>query len=417
MTAMEIYREDRQNRKKPEERLPRQEYFALLRDTLHDELMRQGRSEFLDEMLAECSGGRALPMLEFAALRECYEMIVENQPMQDASEFVPHIYRTQTERFAWRELGQSAYRVDNPEFPQLLTRLRTVSQQLVSVRDETLAPEVNRAAQREIEGLMTLNRTLESDNTRLRQEREELKARIAALEEGFISDQLRQRLENRRRQAEHDLEEELCKRRQEAEDRLRRQIGDAAETQHRARLDADRAAEESAARRTAEYASLQEGMRARVEALQAQLESQFSAWQGQLYAADHRFLAGSCASLMATAHRETARLMAAIQRRDDAETLMAEAAQWQAALDTQLRQLEQALCQLGMRIFWPEEGETFDSRLHSPASARAEDAQGQAVIDHVETPGVMLAKDAAQPGETLVRAVVRIRPTSAAEGL
>lgn len=414
MTAMEIYREDRQNRKNPGARLPRQEYFTLLRDTLHDELMRGGRSDFLDEMLAEASGGRALPMLEFAALRECYEMIVENQPMQDATEFVPHIYRTATERFAWRELGQSAYRVDNPEFPQLLARLKTVSQQLVSVRDQTLVPDVNQAAQREIEGLMTLNRTLENNNTELRREREELRARIAALENGYISEQLRQRLETRRRQAESELEQVLLARREEAERQLQRELAEAAEMQHRARLDAEREADDMAAQRAAAYAALREEMQAQWKTMQARLDSQLEGWQAQLYAADHRFLAGSCAALIAAVHRETARVLALAQQQGAETSLMAEMAAMQAALDTQLRQLEQAMQQMGMRVFWPEKGGDFDIRLHSPASAHAEDAQDQMVIDRVETPGVMLMKDAAQPGEALVRAVVHTRRRSEA---
>lgn len=409
MTAMEIYREDRQHRKTPEKRLPRQEYFTLLRDTLHDELMRDGRSEFLEEMLAEASGGRALPMLEFAALRECYEMIVENQPMQDSREFVPHIYRTATERFAWRELGQSAYRVDNPEFPQLLTRLKAVSQQLVSVRDQTLVPDVNRAAQREIEGLMTLNRTLESDNQRLRQEREELRQRIAALENGYISEQLRQRLEVALRQAESDMEQELRQRREEAEHRMQQELADAAEKQHRARLDADRDADAKAAQRAAEYARLREGMQAELAAMQSRLDSQLTGWQTRLQAADHRFLAGSCASLIAAVHRETARVLALAEHGGAGDALTAELANMQSALDTQLRQLEQALQQMGLRVFWPEKGDGFDSRLHSPASAHAADTQEQLVIERVETPGVMMMMDAAQPGETLVRAVVQTR--------
>lgn len=409
MTAMELYREDRQNRKKPEARLPRQEYFVRLRDTLHDELMRQGRSEFLDEMLAECSDGKALPMLEFAALRECYEMIVEGHPMQDASEFVPHIYRTATERFAWRELGQSAYRVDTPEFPQLLTRLKTVSQQLVSVRDHTLKPDIDRAAQREIDSLIVLNRKLESDNARLRKEREELKAHIAALENGYISEQLRKRMEYRYCQAEDELDQELLQRRQEAEESLRREIGSAADAQHRLRMEADRASAAQAAQRTAEYAELREGLRAQVEALQGQLAQQLNTWQAQLYEADHRFLAQSCAALMAAVHRETAGALAAAKHQGADEALLAELAGLQSTLDTHLLQLEQALLQLGMRLFWPEVGEAFDSCLHSPACALAEGEAARAVVDRVETPGVMLIKDAAQPSTTLVRAVVHTR--------
>lgn len=408
MTAMEIYREDRLNRRNPEARLPRQEYFSLLRDTLHNELMRDGRSDFLDEMLAECSGGKALPMLEFAALRECYEMIVENQPMQDAREFVPHIYRTETERFAWRELGQSAYRVDNPEFPQLLARLRSVSHQLVAMRDDTLTPDANRAAQREIEGLMTLNRTLESDNAQLRREREELRAKIAALENGYVSQQLQQRLEVQRRQAESDIAQEMAQRREEAEARLRREIDDAAARQHRESAAVMRTAQEQSAARAASYQQLQDAMHAQLATMQEQLDSQLTSWQTRLYGADHRFLARSCASLMAAVHRETAHLLAEMHHRGAEDALLTATADLQAVLDTHLAQLEQALGQMDMHLFWPEEGEAFDSLRHSPVSACREEEAARAVIDRVEAPGVTLGSGP-QTGETLVRAVVHIR--------
>lgn len=403
MTAMEVYRADQEKRKTPQDRLPRQEYFSLLRDTLHDELMREGRSAFLDAMLTECESGKALPMIEFAALRECYEMIVEGRPLTDASEFVPHIYRTDTERFAWRDLRPGgAYRVDNPEFPQLLSRLRTVSRQMVSMRDQTIAPDVNRAAQREIDGMMTLLRTMESDNAQLRQERDELRARLAQLEEGYISDQLSKRLEQRRRQAEKELTEEIACRREEAEASLMREISDAAQRQHQERLRADREDEEQTAHRMQAYRELQTDLQAQLRVMREQLDQQLGAWKGRLHGADHRFLAGSCAALIAAIRRETERLLGVAQGQG---VLTGEIAQAQAALDTQVRQLERALAQLGLKLFWPERGEGFDSRLHSPLRAHRQEEYERAVVLRTEVPGVLCGDG--EQNEVLVRAVVQ----------
>lgn len=406
MTAMELYREDRRSRKETGARMPRQEYFALLRDALHDELMREGQSEFLDAMLAEADAGKALPMLEFAALRECYEMIVENRPMQDASEFVPHIYRSEEERFRWRDLGHGAsYRVDNPEFAQLLLRLRNVSLQLTAVRDETVRPDITRAARKEIDSLLTLNRALEEDNAALRAQREELRARIAALEEGCITSQIEQRLSLRRRQAEEALEQELAQRRIEAEGALQEALGYAAREQLQAADDAQRAGDD----RAEAYARLQEDMRAELTAMQQRLEEQLTGWQGRLYSADHHFLARSYTALEAAVKQETSRVIAQAQM-DGADTaLLASLSGLYTTLESHIRQLEQALALLGMRVFRPQAGEAFDPAKHSLASAGMNDAPlAMAVIDRAETPGVMWA-DGAQAGQTLVRAVVHVR--------
>ena len=103
MTALELYREDLQTRRDPKQRTPRQEYFILLRDTLHEELAVEGRSDFLEEMISEGSG-KALPVLEFAALRECFAAIVDGRRMKDATEQVPHILRGENQPLTWAEL-------------------------------------------------------------------------------------------------------------------------------------------------------------------------------------------------------------------------------------------------------------------------------------------------------------------------
>lgn len=404
MTAMELYREDRKNRKKPEARMPRQEYFSLLRDTLHDELMREGRSDFLDEMLAECAGGRALPMLEFAALRECYGMIVEKQPLQDASEYVPHIYRSESERFAWRDLTQNAYRVDNPEFHADLCRLRAVCQQLVRVRDDTFTPDPDSAVQQELFSAMTLNRALERDNAALREERDKLRARLAEMESGYIDEHLKMRLDVRVRQEEARLAQELQARREAEEAAMLRRLADAAQ----ARMDDERIAGEQALRRADEYAQLHEKLARQAEEMREQLDRQLRGLQGELFAADHRFLAKSYAELSAAAEAGLSRVLAAAQHQGADEALNGELAALQAALSGHMKQMEQALMQLGLRVFRPRAGEAFDPAVHSPVSAGAQDALPEmSVVERMETPGVMLNRRAGQPGEVLLRAVVR----------
>jgi len=407
MTALEIYREDRQNRRNPQARRPRQEYFLLLRDALHEELAEEGRSEFLEEMIAEC-GGKALPVLEFAALRECFAAIVDGRSMKDASEFVPHILRGEDQPLRWSDLEKGAsFRVDDPLMPDMLLWLRNVSWQLVSARDQTPATGAERVVSREIAGLRAVNRALETDNNELRAEQERLRARIRELEEGVISQQLQHKIDNRRRQAEEDAAQEMARIRRDEERKLRETLARAALEEQRAREAAAREAAAQVEQRAADYAALRDEMQ---QALAAQLER----LQQGMHGADHRFLARSYAALSGMLRREMPLLTGSAQIHGADETLLGMLAGFDAALGTQLNQLEQALLQLGLQVFCPAEGEAYDGALHSPGSARAgETAEGQ-VIAAVETPGVMLVKADGRK-ETLVRAVVHTRPAENAQ--
>lgn len=403
MTAMELFREDRKNRKEPEKLLPRQEYFALLRDTLHGELTRDGRSELLDEMLAAAEAGKALPMLEFAALKECSEMIVEGREMLDASGYVPHIRLGGGERLPWSALkpGES-FRVENPEAPSVLKRLRNMCRQMVSLRDQTLGPEINRAAQREIDGLMTLYKALERDNVALRQEREELKERIAALESGYVSDQVQRRIAMKMREAEQALEEDMARRRREGEEAIRRAWMEAAQ---RCTLPRD---EESLDDRAAQYVRLKSDMRREMAQLQAEMDERLGRWQQDQKAEDYRFLARSFAGLCGAAESECARLMAGMYSAGPEMT--AQAAHLAAVLDGRIRQMEQAMGQLGLRLIRPEAGEPFDPAIHTLARTGMDDVPvEEAVIDRTETPGVKMTEDEAGSGTVLVQAVVHLK--------
>lgn len=403
MTAMELFREDRKNRKEPEKQLPRQEYFALLRDTLHGELTRDGRSELLDEMLSAAEAGKALPMLEFAALKECSEMIVEGREMLDASGYVPHIRLGGGERLPWSALkpGES-FRVENPEAPAILKRLRNMSRQMVALRDQTLGPEINRAAQREIDGLMTLNKALERDNMALRQEREELKERIAALESGYVSDQVQRHVALLQREAEKELEADMARRRREGEEAIRQALAQAAMNQPD---DRDEAALD---RRAAEYARLKNDMRREMAQLQAEMDERLGRWQQAQRAEDCRFLARSFAGLYAAVETECAQLTALGHAMSPEMT--ARAAQLQTALNGRIRQMEQAMGQLGLRLIRPEAGEPFDPAIHTLARTGMDDVPPEdAVIDRTETPGVKMMDDENGPGTVLVQAVVHLK--------
>ena len=397
MTALEIYREDQQNRRDPKKRTPRQEYFILLRDTLHEELAVEGRSDFLEEMIAECSG-KALPVLEFAALRECFAAIVDGRRMKDATEQVPHILRGENQPLTWAELENGpAFRVDDPQMPEMLQRLRRVSYQLVSARDQTPAVETERAISREIAGLRAVNHALDKDNAALRQEREEMRERIRELEEGVISRQLQNKADARRYQLEDELTREMADKRARLEREMHEALALAAQAEQEARDAARREAEQESARRASSYEGCREELR---EFITRQLEE-------RLGGADHRFLAQSYAGLRGTVSRELPAILGDAQLHGADETLLAALAAFSAALNGQMNRVEQALLQLGLQVYTPQAGEVFDDALHSPVSA-APAGSGEREIAAVQSPGVRRIRADGQ-GETLVRALVHTR--------
>ena len=71
--------------------------------------------------------------------------------------------------------------------------------------------------------------------------------------------------------------------------------------------------------------------------------------------------------------------------------------------------MEQALLQLGLQLYTPQVGESFDSALHSPVNATGPEGQGaEREIAAVQSPGVRRIRADGQ-GETLVRALVHTR--------
>lgn len=406
MTALELYREDCATRRDADRRMPRQEYFILLRDTLHQELAVEGRSEFLEAMIAECTG-KALPALEFSVLRECFASIVDGHRMRDASQHVPHILRSVNTPLTWAEMEKHpGFRVDDGQMPEMLLRLRNVSWQLVSARDQTPAVMAERAVSREIAGLRAVNHALETDNRALRTERDELLERVRLLEEGIITRQLQNKVEARRFQLEDDLAAEMARKRQQAEREMHAALAQAAQQEQQAREAARREAADEDVRRAAAYSRL-------TQELQDALMQQFEACRRGLTDADHHFLAQAYAGLAGIVSRETPALVGAAQAHGADAQLLEQLASFSAQLNGQMHRMEQALLQLGLQIDMPQTGGGFDEARHSPANASGGDAPAQEQeIASVETPGVR-SVDADGQQTTLVRAVVNTRRRTA----
>lgn len=408
MTALELYQEDQRQRSEPYKRRSRMEYFMQLRDTLCGELSGEGRSDFLDEMIAGCSGGKALQALEFAALRECFAFIVDGRPMKDVSVHVPHLLRGD-QPLTWMDMENGkAFRVNDPEMPEMLLRLRNVSWQLVSARDQTPAVEAERAVSMEIAALRAINHALEENNRNLREENDKLTSRVTELEEGFVSRQLQNKLDARRYQMEAELTREMEEKRRVAEEDIRQLFARAAADEQRAREDARREAAEADARRASGYDALQ-------TALQAALAQQLADAALSLRGADLRFLAQCYATLSGVTAREMQALLDQAPAHGADEALLRRLTGMSGTLHAQLDRMEQALLQLGLQVYQPRVGEAFDSALHSPANAGAGDApESEREIAAVETPGLRLIHADGQ-GEALVRAVVHTRRRADAE--
>ena len=405
MTALEIWQEDRASRRDPESRRSRQEYFILLRDALHEELAKDGRSDFLEEMIV--NGGKGLPALEFAALRECFAAIVDGRRMKDASRYVPHILRAENTPLTWEDMEKGpAFRVDDPKMPEMLIRLRNVSYQLVSARDQTPAVEAQRAVTRELEGLRAVNHALQEDNRGLRADRDALRERIAQLEEGVITQQLQYKVDARRHQLEAALQQEMDEKRAAAEREMHAALAAAALQEQQAREAARREAAEADARRAAAYETL------RTE-LHTAFAKQLETLKTGLQAEDFRFLAQSYAALAGTVGRDLPSVLGEAPAHGADAHLLERLAGLSGAVHAGMNRLEQAMLQLGLTVVHPEEGDAFDSALHSPASAAAGDApESERLIGAVESPAVRFVH-ADGTMQTLVRAVVHTRSRTA----
>lgn len=405
MKALEIYQQDL-NREEGAE-LSRQQYYIALRDALHQELMEQGYSDLLEQLLLLQRGGELehIYVLDYAALMECYHMIIWGRDMQDATTYVPNI-QLRGGKVLWSVMEQqeSMHMRVTADMVEKIKLLRAVSRQIVDARNGTVLPQASNAAQREIGQVHTLNKILDERCKTLEVERDQLKMDLQLLEEGVITEKVRYAIEARRLQEEEELRQQFQTQREAAKNAFREQFAhDQAEEQ--ARLEAEeRQLAEVRAQAAGDYANVRQGMAADLRQLAALLEAKVNAWDRSLDRKECLMLAQSYVSLWDLLTTTVARLIL------DAQCAEADAALLTglAALDTQLRdrirQLEQAMVRLGLTILRPAEDDAFNGAYHLPVGTSA-GAVGDTLVRRCARPGVMV--QGAQ--EALLKAEVELK--------
>ena len=406
MQALEIYQQDITDRAEGNP-LPRQQYYTALRDALYRELMQQGYCDLLEQLLLDIRSGlmEKIYVVDYAALMECHSMIVLGRDMRDATEYVPHLH-LRGEKASWAALeGPGSFLMTvKADIVEKLKQLRAVSRQLVDARDDTVIPQADDAAQREIEQVHTLNKMLDDRCRSLQAERDEAVQRLRLLEEGVITEQVRYAIEARRLQEEEALRQTYEAQREAAKAAFREQFMQEQSDARLAREEAERALAELREDAARDYAAARSAMAGDIRQLTALLEAKINAWDNVLERAECRMLAQSYAalhSLSETALDKLA-LTAAVAQAD--ASVLAGIAAAQTQLRDRVRQLETALTRLGLTILRPAAGEAFNGAYHM-AVGTSVGAVGDAQITRCVTPGVML------PGtqEALLKAEVELQ--------
>ncbi len=402
MKALEIYEQDQFDRE-AEHRQPRQQYFTALRDALYRELMQQGYSDLLEELLLDVRDGTMdrIYVVDYAALMECHHMIVLGRDMRDATEYVPHLH-LRGEKARWEAVeGTGSFLMPvGKEMAEKFRQLRSVSRQLVDARDNTVIPQADDAAQREIEQVHTLNKLLDERCKALQQERDELQSRVRQLEEGVITEQVRYAIEARRIREEESLRRSYDQQRKDARRAFREQF---AEEQSAARLRQEEEARELSALRAdaaRDHAAHRRDMADELRQLTALLEGKLRAWEAPT-GEECRMLASSYLAIHDLWAGDMAAVILDAQCAGTPVEVMASLQQMQQRLLDRLRQLEQAMARLGLTVIRPEAGEIFNGAVHLPVGTSA-GAVGDTKIRHCVRPGVT----AADAAEALVKAEV-----------
>lgn len=405
MTALEIYRQDIADQEQGQA-LPRQQYFVALRDALHRELMQQGYSELLEQLLMDVRAGemQRIYVLDYAVLMECHSMIIMAQKMRDASEYVPHL-QLRGEKVRWNALEseESVLMSVTREITEKMRQLRSVSRQLVDARNDASIPHADAAAKSEIEQVHHLNKLLMERNTALQAERDELKERLRQAEEGVITEHVRIAIEGRRLQEEAALEKAFAGQTAAAREAFRRQY---AEEQS-----AELARQEEAARKTAalreeaakEAALLRQGMGEELRQLSRLIGGQIDRWQQALDRNECRLLARHYAALHDLWRNALPGVITQAQYTSADASVLEGLGTLQCQLRDKLIQLEQAMLRLGLTVIRPARGEAFDGALHVPVGT-SQGAVGDSVIARCVHPGVRLEAT----GEALLRAEVEL---------
>ena len=406
MQALAIYQQDILDRESGHP-LPRQQYYTALRDALCRELMHKGYSDLLEQLLLDVrSGGmEKIYVVDYAALMECHSMIVLGREMRDATEFVPHLH-LRGGKVSWLTLDQpGTYLMSvKGDMVEKFKQLRSVSRQLVDARDNTVIPQADDAAQREIEQVHTLNKMLDDRCKSLQAERDEALTRLRLLEEGVITEQVRYAIEARRIQEEEALHQTYEAQKEAAKSVFREHFLQEQEAARLAREEDERAL--SALRETAakDYADARSSLAGDLRQLSALLEAKINAWDNALARTECRMLAQSYASLHALSENSLDALaMTAASTGADGAVLTG-IADHQRQLRERVRQLETALTRLGLTIIRPAAGESYNGAYHIAVGASA-GAVGDTIIARCVTPGVTI------PGakEAILRAEVELQ--------
>ena len=406
MQALAIYQQDILDREAGHP-LPRQQYYTALRDALCRELMHKGYSDLLEQLLLDVRSGslEKIYVVDYAALMECHSMIVLGREMRDATEFVPHLH-LRGGKVDWLTLDQpGTYLMTvKGDMVEKFKQLRAVSRQLVDARDDTVIPQADDAAQREIEQVHTLNKMLDDRCKSLQAERDDALQRLRLLEEGIITEQVRYAIEARRIQEEEALRQTYEAQREAAKAAFREQF---LQEQEAARLTREEDEHALAALRedaAKDYAAVRSTLAGDLRQLSALLESKINAWDNALDRTECRMLAQSYASLHALSENslDALSLLAASTGADGA--VLAGIADHQRQLRERVRQLETALTRLGLTVIRPAEGESYNGAYHI-AVGTSSGAVGDTIVARCVTPGVMI------PGaqEALLKAEVELQ--------
>lgn len=400
MKALEIYEQDIIDREAGNP-LPRQQYYTALRDALYRELMQQGYSEWLEELLLSLREGmEKIYVLDYAALMECHSMIVSGRDMRDATEFVPHLH-LRGEKAAWSALEKpgSFLMPVKSDMTEKFKQLRSVSRQLVDARDDSVMPQADDAAQREIEQVHTLNKLLDERCKALQQERDELQSRLNMLEEGVITEQVRYAIEARRIQEEEALAQTYEAQRQRAREAFRTQF---AKEQEEARL---RREEEAQAVVDMRARAAQDGINLRItmaddlKNLAKKLEESAAAWEDSIRRSECKMLAQSYVAFHTLWTQSLDQLILQAQCAGTDAAVLSGMAEFHQQLGNRLRQLETALARLGLVILRPEVGEPYNPAYHLSTGVPG------ARVARCITPGVIVQG----AREALLRAEVELQ--------
>ncbi len=397
MKALEIFEQDIIDREAGNP-LPRQQYYTALRDALCRELMQKGYSEWLEQILLMNRAGELekIYVVDYAALMECHSMIVLGRDMRDATEYVPHLH-LRGEKAAWEALDKpgSFLMPVKGDMVEKFRQLRAVSRQLVDARDDSVLPQLDDAAQREIEQVHTLNKMLDERCKALQAERDELQARVALLEEGIITEQVRYAIEARRIQEEAALAQSYEAQRATAREAFREQFAKEQENARLRREEAERTLTGMRREAAGDYAAQRAAMAEDLRQISALLEGKFSAWEQSLARSECRMLAQSYVSLHDLAENTMDALVLETQCAGADASILTGLTEVQAQLHSRVNQLEQAMARLGLVVLRPKAGEPINPAYHFAAN-------GGAAVTRCLRPGV-LAQGAK---EALLRAEV-----------